>query len=119
MKVFISQPMNGLSNDEIINKRSNVILKLSQLIPNESIEIIDSILTDTHETSTPLYCLGKSIQSLSEADLVVFLDGWYSSRGCRIEHECATQYHIDTLCEWYIDYLIEHHLNYEFVGSSL
>ena len=96
MKVFISQPMTGLTNEEILKVRNETITYLSDsfvfgVLPNE-IEFIDSFIEDLNEK--PLYLLGKSLEKLSTADICVFVDGWKESRGCRIEHECCTQYGI-------------------------
>ena len=34
---------------------------------------------------------------MSKCDLVVFVKGYESARGCNIEHECAKQYGYDIL----------------------
>ena len=99
MKVFISQPMTGLTNEEILKVRNNVITYLTDVyifgIINEEIEFIDSFIQDSNEN--PLYLLGKALEKLSTADICVFVDGWKESRGCRIEHECCTQYGISKI----------------------
>lgn len=41
-KIFISQPMNGLSDDEIKEKRRAVIDKLPAFTRGEAFEVIDS-----------------------------------------------------------------------------
>ena len=96
MKVFISQPMTGLTNEEILKVRNNVITCLTDGyifgVINEEIEFIDSFIQDSNEK--PLYLLGKALEKLSTADICVFVDGWKESRGCRIEHECCVQYGI-------------------------
>ena len=96
MKVFISQPMTGLTNEEILKVRNETITYLKDsfvfgVLPNE-IEFIDSFIEDSNEK--PLYLLGKALEKLSIADVCVFVDGWKDSRGCRIEHECCVQYGI-------------------------
>ena len=96
MKVFISQPMTGLTNEEIIKVRNKVITYLTDSyifgVINEEIEIIDSFIQNSNEK--PLYLLGKALEKLSTADVCVFVDGWKDSRGCRVEHECCVQYGI-------------------------
>ena len=96
MKVFISQPMTGLTNEEILKVRNNVITYLTDGYIfggiNEEIEFIDSFIQDSNEK--PLYLLGKALEKLSTADICVFVDGWKESRGCKIEHECCVQYGI-------------------------
>ena len=94
MKVFISQPMTGLTNEEILKVRNETItyLKDSSIFLPKEIEFIDSFIEDSNEK--PLYLLGKALEKLSTADVCVFVDGWKESRGCRIEHECCVQYGI-------------------------
>lgn len=92
MKVFISQPMLGRSDEEIASERNIVIneLKLS------GYEIIDSMIAETApETSQRgAWYLGESIKLLSQADAAYFTDGWVSTRGCKIEHDVAMAYGI-------------------------
>lgn len=47
----------------------------------------------------PLWFLAKSLQKMSECDLVYFCKGWETARGCIIEHEAARQYGLDVLYE--------------------
>lgn len=95
-KIFISQPMNGKTNEEIENKRDSIIDKLRE---NESVEIIDSFFKDKPYEASPLWYLGESIKLMSEADIVFFCNGWQTARGCQIEHDCALEYGIDTMYE--------------------
>ena len=95
-KIFISQPMNGKTNEEIKNKRDSIIDKLRE---NECVEIIDSFFKDKPYESSPLWYLGESIKLMSEADIVFFCNGWQTARGCQIEHDCALEYGIDTMYE--------------------
>ena len=95
-KIFISQPMNGKTNEEIKNERNYIIDKL---IENESVEIIDSFFKDKPYEASPLWYLGESIKLMSEADIVFFCNGWQTARGCQIEHDCALEYGIDTMYE--------------------
>ena len=44
-----------------------------------------------------VYCLGRAIIKLSEADIVVFAEGWENARGCRIEHTIAQDYGMDII----------------------
>ena len=95
-KIFISQPMNGKTNEEIKNKRDSIIDRLRE---NESVEIIDSFFKDAPHDTKPLWYLGESIKLMSEADIVFFCNGWRTARGCQIEHDCALEYGIDTMYE--------------------
>ena len=96
MKVFISQPMSGLTNDEILDVRERAIscMKNSYILDGKNFEIIDSFISNAPDGTKPLYLLGKALEKLSTADVCVFVDGWEKSRGCIIEHECCIQYDI-------------------------
>lgn len=98
-KVFISQPMNGLSEEEILKARQDVIEALYDYgyEPGE-IEIIDSYIKEYDSSKNSLYYLGKSLQLMSEADIVVFAKGWETARGCKIEYKCAKEYGFSYLC---------------------
>lgn len=90
-KLFISQPMQGKSDEEILFERNEAIVR-ARNIAGEEIEVIDSFFQSAPIDPTPLWYLAKSIELLSVADLVYFVDGWDKARGCLIEHECAVQY---------------------------
>ena len=100
-KIFISQPMNGKTNEEIEDKRNHIISRLTLQFAreNEHIEIIDSFFKDAPHNAKPLWYLGESIKLMSEADIAFFCDGWQTARGCQIEHDCALEYDIDTMYE--------------------
>lgn len=95
MKVFISQPMKGLSEKEIKTNRKKAIKKIKKLY-GEDAEIIDSYIGGD---GTPLWYLAKSIELLSTADVAYFLKGWNTARGCRIEYMCADNYGIGAYFE--------------------
>lgn len=92
-KLFISQPMRGKSNDEILQERHTAIVR-ARNITTEEVEVIDSFFRDAPVDAKPLWFLGKSIELLSTADLAYFAEGWQNTRGCVIEHECAVRYGI-------------------------
>lgn len=92
-KIFISQPMNGMSDAQIHAKRKDVVMILKNYF-EENVEVIDSIIDDAPKNAKPLWYLGKSLELLSTADVVVFVRGWEKYRGCRIEHTCAVEYGI-------------------------
>lgn len=95
-KLFISQPMKGKTNEEIENERNNAI-KEAQEIYGEHLEVIDSFFKNAPHGARPLWFLGKSIELLSTADVIYMCKGWYSYRGCKIEHLCASEYGIDII----------------------
>ena len=94
MKVFISQPMTGRLNEEILNERNEVI----EILKNKynDVEVLDSYFEDydPQNGSIPLKYLAKSIEVLADADVLLCVGNWKNSRGCKVEHECAKQYGI-------------------------
>ena len=98
-KIFISQPMNGLSDEEIKEKRKEVVDKLPDFMMGEEFEIIDSFFEKAPHDAKPLWFLGKSLELLADADYAIFLDGWSAARGCRMENMCCQEYVIQTIYE--------------------
>lgn len=95
MKVFISQPMKDLSEEEIRHNRMKAVKKIKSLYGDDA-EIIDSFIEGEGNS---LWFLGKSIELLSTADVAYFLKGWNTARGCRIEYMCASDYGIGAYFE--------------------
>lgn len=86
-KLFISQPMNGKTNEQILEERQKAISSF-----DDEVEVIDSFFKDAPHDATPLWYLGESIKLLGDADVVYFCKDWEKYRGCTIEHECAVRY---------------------------
>lgn len=95
-KIFISQPMNGKTDDEILFERKKAI-EVAKSIVNDDVEVIDSFFKGAPHDAKPLWFLGKSLELLSTADCAVFLSGWDKARGCLIEKECCDKYGIETI----------------------
>ena len=91
-KLFISQPMNGLSNEEIEKERARILEAVKKMVKDTNIELIDSFFKDAPHDAKPLWFLGKSLELLSTADIVYFDGDWKNKRGCKIEYEAAKQY---------------------------
>lgn len=91
-KVFISVPMKGRTDSDIEMTRSEAMLKIREMYPNEQITIIDSFMKGMPVDANPVFYLSKSIGFLSKADIVAFCKGWDSARGCKIEHQIAEAY---------------------------
>lgn len=96
MKIFISQPMKGKTNEEIKNERKRLIAKARERY-GEDIEVIDSFFENAPADARPLWFLGKSLELLSTADVAVFAPDWESARGCRVENHCAIVYGIEVM----------------------
>ena len=95
MKVFISQPMNGKTDEEIRTEREVAIAKVKSAQPDSPVEILDTFFTDYNGNAVQF--LGKSIMKLGEADVAVFAPGWEDARGCRNEQRIAVDYGITCL----------------------
>lgn len=94
MKIFISQPMHGLTDDEILHRREEAIVELKARY-GEDMEILDTfIYEDAPKDANRLWYLGRSIQMLGQADLIYILDGWQRANGCIIERQTAVLYGI-------------------------
>lgn len=104
IKLFVSQPMSGKTDVDILNERNLVIasatfrIQKRELNPPD-IEVIDSFFQGAPHDAKPLWYLGESLKKLSEADVVIFAKDWQKSRGCKIEHEAAVAYGIEVMYE--------------------
>lgn len=96
-KLFISQPMRGKADREILAERNKAIEKAKELV-GEDIEALDTFF-DFPDGAKPLEYLAKSLEFLSKADIALFIGDWKNYRGCRIEHLCATEYGINIIEE--------------------
>ena len=95
-KLFISQPMKGKTDEEILAERADAIRAAADLL-GEEVEVIDSFFQGADLTH-PLEYLGESLKLLAKADIAYFAPGWNKARGCLIEHECAEQYDVPHIC---------------------
>lgn len=101
LKLFISQPMKGKTNEEIETVRQEAITTVQKRFEDrgEDIEVIDSFFKDAPHDAKPLWFLAKSLELLSTTDVAYFAKGWEKARGCRIENKCAVEYGIEVIAE--------------------
>lgn len=95
LKVFLSQPMGGRSQEAIERERHVVLDSLPSLLGRSDVLGIPMLPELTVATNTPVHCLGLSIQDMSTADIVVFIPGWRDARGCVVEHAVTLLYDKD------------------------
>lgn len=95
-KLFISQPMRGKTDEEILAERKMAIESAERNL-DEPVEVIDSFFQNAPADARPLWFLGKSLELLSTADIAYFAKGWEDARGCRIENQCAIEYGIEVI----------------------
>lgn len=89
MKVMISQPMKGKTNEQIREERAELVKQLEI----EGHEVIDTVFDDFPEgKATPVHYLAKSIEFIANVEGIVFMKGWENARGCKIEHQIAKEY---------------------------
>lgn len=107
--IFISQPMTGKSEEEILATRQKEIDKIHQLFDANGVEIniIASYIDDatrkhfkkhvSDDINWDIFWLSQSLERLAMADMIWLCDGWEYSNGCNIELECATRYGISIM----------------------
>lgn len=90
MKLMISQPMRGKTEQQIREERVELVKQLEK----EGYEVVDTIFAEEtpKDCDTALYYLSKSIDAMSKVDGLVFMPGWQDARGCRIEFQVALEY---------------------------
>lgn len=88
---FISQPMSGREEEEILRERANISAAINEMFDNPY--ILDSFLTGAKDVN-PLVCLGHAITILSKANCAIFVEGWELSRGCCVEYTICLKYNI-------------------------
>lgn len=95
-KLFISQPMRGKTDEEILKEREKAVASAEKHL-GEKVEVIDSFFQNAPAEAKPLWFLGKFLELLSTADVAYFAPGWEEARGCRIENTCAIEYGITVI----------------------
>lgn len=89
MKLMISQPMRGKTNEQIKAERTELVKKLEA----EGHEVVDTVFDlAPNGVDEAIYFLSKSIEFISQVDGLVFMPGWNAARGCRIEYQVAVEY---------------------------
>lgn len=97
MKIMISQPMRGKSNEEIRRERKNIVETLTR----KGYTVVNSIISDypPKDCDEAIYYLSKSIEIIGRVDCLYFMKGWEKARGCKIEHEVAVNYNKECMYE--------------------
>ena len=95
-KLFISQPMKGKTDEEILEERQKAIKSAEKMV-GEPVEVIDSFFQNAPADAKPLWFLGKSLELLAGADIAYFVKGWQDARACKIENTCAIEYGIPVI----------------------
>lgn len=94
MRCFISQLMNGRTDEEILAERDAGIQYLKKKYGNDVV-VLASFLDQ--DLGSPLKYLAESIKILADADICLFMPDWSYGRGCRLEHDCCIEYGIEVI----------------------
>lgn len=98
MKIFISMPMHGKSDEDILRDREfNIQMIKLQLPSSVDAEFIDSFTKPEEIIGNRVKMLGHSIMLLADADVCVFVPGWKESLGCLTEFDVCKRYGIKTI----------------------
>lgn len=94
-KLFISIPMKGRT-EEAIRHDMERMHKLAEVVFDQELEVIPTFVKhDPPETvNKSIYCLGKAIQKMAEADYFIGVDWCFAFKGCNIERSVAQEYGI-------------------------
>ena len=109
-KAMLSQPMNGFTEEQIIESRNRAV----EYLTANGYEVVNTLFTDEWYNKEamkergvrqiPVCFLAKSLENMSLCDTVLFVKGWKDARGCKIEHEVAKQYGLEIIYELEINY---------------
>ena len=98
VKVFLSQPMRGFTDEEIIARREEDIKQLKKYFKDEPFEVIDTLFKEEATAKNPaVEYLTRSIAELANADYIAMSYDFESARGCLIEHKIADEYGIEKI----------------------
>ena len=90
MKIMISQPMKGKTEEQIREEREELVKELE----SKGHEVIDTVFAKElpKDADIGMFYLAMAINAMSKVDGVVFMKGWESSRGCVAEEYIARKY---------------------------
>ena len=96
-KIFVSLPMRGIAIGEIKRRQKEIFNKFAS--PNW--ELLDTVTVDNNPEAigNDLWYLGRSIQILGKADLIIFASNWKTARGCIVEMRVSEAYGIPAMFE--------------------
>ena len=78
MKVMISQPMNGRTEEQIKEERKRIVDNFEKM----HIEVINRLFTEEapEDCNIAVYYLGKSISAMKDIDAIYMCDNWKEAR---------------------------------------
>ena len=106
MKIFISQPMTGLDEEDILFTRAKEKAK-ARLMFGDDVEFAPSYTSDVtrmrveqhskraDEMNWDIYWLVDSLRFMCTCDALWLVEGQENSKGCQTEREIAEMYGLD------------------------
>ena len=95
VRVFLSQPMRGFIDEEIINRRNKDIEQLKKHFGDKPFELIDTLFKEEATAKHKgVEYLARSIAEMANADYIAMDSYSRLHRGCLIEHRIAEEYGI-------------------------
>ena len=90
MKIMISQPMNGKTEEQIRAERAELVKEFE----GKGYEVVDTVFAKNppEDADMGMFYLAMSINAMSYVDGVVFMQGWENARGCVAEEYIARKY---------------------------
>lgn len=103
MRVMISQPMRGLTADDIAETKAQAVKK----IEDKGYTVVNTLFDEDYFSEEDLECvqhkslffLAQALEVMSMCDAVYFCKGWEDTRGCQIEHMAAENYGLEIIHE--------------------
>lgn len=103
MIVYISQPMSGRPEKDIIAERQEAIKRIVEKYGHDAV-VLNTYYNDNYRRGVEkdlkinkhkgLFWLSQTLEFLASADVIWVCDGWKCARGCLIELLCAKTYGI-------------------------
>lgn len=94
--LFISQPMSGLTHEEIMKVRTEATQYIESKYPDDNIIVLPSYQivepNVNYNALSAVNLLGNAISMMGSANIVYFVPGWRDSKGCQIENEVARRW---------------------------
>lgn len=99
MKVFISLPMSGRTDAEIMALKDQLFEEYKAENPKAVLmDAYSDVMSHMGEFYTyehpPIAMLAESLMCLADSDLIIMAPRWERYRGCQIEHQVAKEYGI-------------------------
>ena len=99
IKLFVSQPMHGLSDEEIVLERNRIVekfvdaMKVQYPIVDAKVTVVNDLFRPYAPTNASrLWYLTEAIRDLEIADVIIFAKGWKTANGCKVERCVVEQY---------------------------